>query len=74
MKRILRIYPAFIVLCLVQAFVLVPLLDKDTPPIQLRGIAEVHCFALSLGGFGRETLPGFSVFSEYPFPVLNASL
>lgn len=74
MKRMLRIYPAFIVLILFQAFVLVPLLSENVAPIHLSGISNVLLFAVTLGGSGRESLPGFSAFPTNPFPAINASL
>ena len=74
-KRILRIFPGFLGVCLFQAYVLVPGLAGDWRPIlSLSATGQVLLFALTLGGAGREIAPGYTPFADQPFTQLNASL
>lgn len=75
LRRALRIYPAFAAVCLLQAFVLVPIVTQDwrifTSPA---GASRVLLHVLTLGGAGAPYDSGTPPFADLPFPQLNASL
>lgn len=75
MRRALRIFPAFAVVCLLQAFVLVPIVTRDwrifRHPTEA---AQVFVHVLTLGGAGMSHSSATPPFADLPFPQLNASL
>lgn len=76
LRRVLRIYPGFVAVTVLQGFVLVPMLTGDVQVFRSLDVAfgRVLMYALTLGGYGAEAAPSVWPFEGQPYGALNASL